>query len=137
MRFPEKFFCGFCDAFAIALHRLSGLPLASVCGKVVEEDGDIRYDDHHLVIIEDYQTETFIDAAGRRFGLDPWRRDIGSNCFVDCRTVEILLRPVSIDEALFIFTTTGVSENEVAEAMDCIKESGLLAELGVEMVEVA
>lgn len=58
----RKYLRGYCDVMAIAIHQLTGLPLAIVAGVWVDEDGETEHEFCHCAC--SINSSLFLDAQG-------------------------------------------------------------------------
>lgn len=102
---------GMCDAMGIALHRLTGLPLVKVIARKRSEDEDFEWDEDpsHIAV---RKGRKLLDAAG-------WidvREAKEVALFTMRPPYRVVVEPISEEEAGELFTTVGVTEEQIEEA---------------------
>jgi hypothetical protein len=113
---------GMCDAFAIALHDLTNYPLAAWGGTYYddfEEEDVIEY--CHVVVT--------IPNSNKWIDVDGIHDSPPDNCFFNNDVKKLQLYPISRDEATYIYSMEGVSENDIDRAIAYIKSKPQFASL--------
>lgn len=100
---------GMCDAYAIALHRKFGYPIAIIQGVRTDKWGEKDYEPVHAIVLKD--PNTGIDIVGER----PLKEIIERAGFSH-PPEEIQVVRISESEAKETFTMEGVTEEQIAEA---------------------
>ena len=112
----SKYKTGLCDAYAIAMHRLFGYPIFAVRG-YFKEDGEWNTEDSHLVVKSGAK---FIDVDGAKT-----KKELIDQCHftVGLGISKVKIEEVSEEEAAYIFTTEGVSEEQISDAENYINRN--------------
>ena len=108
----SKYKTGFCDAYAIAMHRIFGYKIFVVRG-FYKLYGEWEIEDSHMVVKD---KNKFIDVDGAKSS-----KELIYQCMFTCKVEKVKLVEVSEEEAKFIFTCEGVSDEQISEAIDFIK----------------
>jgi hypothetical protein len=111
----SKYRTGLCDVMAIALHRLTHLPLGVWAGVYYDdfmEEEALEY--CHLCVVKSFENLIYIDVDGTHQGKP-------NNCRFDNHVTEIKLIPVSLEEAMSIFTSEVIDEFEIQRAIEFAK----------------
>jgi hypothetical protein len=106
----NKFRTGDCDAFAIALFRLTEkkAPIYVVRGYFTE-DGEEFYEDCHMVV--KWGKDQYVDVDGEHTV-----QELKDRCYFNNPIERIELVKVSEEEARTIFSMEGVSEAQIERA---------------------
>lgn len=105
---------GMCDAFAIALHHLTKLPLGAWTGFYYDEnEQDYATETCHVCCVKSFEKLEWIDVDGLHRGTP-------ENCYFANKITEIKLLPISAADAAYLYTTTGVSPEEIQQAQNFI-----------------
>ncbi|MFY8211833.1 MAG: hypothetical protein ACOVLB_04140 [Candidatus Nanopelagicus sp.] len=101
---------GMCDAFAIALHNITQLPLGAWTGFYYDdfEEEDVP-ETCHVCCVKSFETLEWIDVDGVHKG-------IPKNCHFSNPVESIKLLPITREEARYVFTMEGVTEEEIKTA---------------------
>ncbi len=114
---------GMCDAMAIALHELTGLPLAAWRGTFFDEVFDEEStEDCHICVVVSFNATKWIDVDGVHTG-------IPKNCFFNNPVTEVNLVPITKNDAAMTFSSDGVTPDEVGQAKDFIKNDPMLSSI--------
>lgn len=121
---PKRIYrLGMCDAMALALHQLTKLPLGVFRGYFADYDGTMLWDDYHAAVVVDWKTPVWIDVAGVHHGI------MNLPDFGNRQDVEVKLDPVTAEEMHEIFTTEGVTQDQIDEAIAFIENDPTLSEI--------
>jgi hypothetical protein len=100
---------GLCDAMALALHRLTGLPLVLFVGQTKDRDwGGWCEEPAHVAVSPG--KGLWIDVDGLHRGLPK-----GRLLFIR-KPERVRMRPSYVEEVRYIYSLNGVPEEEVEEA---------------------
>lgn len=118
----SKYRTGLCDVMAIALHRITSLPFGVWVGVYYDDlfDED-AYEYCHLCVVKSFEQEIYIDVDGIRQGKP--------NCHFVNKVTDVKLIPVSLEEAMSLFTTERISETDIDNAISFIKKDPTLSKL--------
>ena len=112
---------GMCDAFALALHKKTKYPLYVVRGYYWDEwNGDEAYEDVHMVVKKG--NDQYLDVDGQKS-----YKDLINNSLFMNKVTRFEIVPISKEEALYIFTSIGVSDEDIEEAEQYIELSNLIS----------
>lgn len=116
-----KYTSGFCDAMALALHRMTGLPVALWRGRYYDDWNDeYAFEVAHAVVILDRDAQRYADVRGIQEGPSP---DLQFNEPVD----RIELVEAGVEDVRYAFTCEGVSHEDIQEAARFAREHPPLA----------
>jgi len=104
---------GMCDAFALAKHELTGLPIYLVQGKWREDDDYWATEPCHMVVSDG---DSFIDVGGRKT-----EEDLKQNCYFSGPVEEVEIIEITPEEAREIFTVEGVHDEDIERAKEYIQ----------------
>jgi len=111
---PSKFRTGMCDAFAIALHKLTNLPLGSWTGFYFDDlEEEYVPETCHVCCVKSFENLEWIDVDGLHKGQP-------DNCHFINKIEYMKLLPITVEEAYNIFSMEGVSQQEIEIAKDYI-----------------
>lgn len=98
---------GMCDAFAIALHNITKLPLGAWTGFYYDdfEEEDVT-ETCHVCCVKSFENLEWVDVDGTHRG-NP------RNCHFNNPIDQVKLLPITVEEAHYVFTTEGVSEEDI------------------------
>lgn len=106
----QRYRLGMCDAMALALHRHYGYPLAVWRGFFPDEfgdEGDEAYEDAHMCVVLPDRSWADVD------GLHSAQPE---NLIFNQPVTRVEMVPVSEEDARQIFTTDGVTDEQIEEA---------------------
>lgn len=108
---------GECDVFALALHQVTGWPLALIEGVRPDPDapGDVIGEPAHAVALSPGRWLADVDGLHRR-------ADLVAHCRFSVRPSRVRVRRVSPEECAETFTTAPVDPGAIAEAVALIRE---------------
>jgi hypothetical protein len=109
---------GYCDAYALAIHRLHDYPLAVVRGYWYDPEWESEeYEDCHVVAVK--EPGVYLDVDGEHS-----RDDLVRRCLFGGPVERVEIEPVSEEEARFLFTMEGVPDADIDEAATCALRYG-------------
>jgi hypothetical protein len=108
------FLRGHCDAMAVALHRITGLPIVLIGKEYVDTDadGETCFEPCHLGVSPSIPSATVLDASG----LGRLDDLAASLCFSTAQPGRIIMRPISERECRETFTVEEIPETLITEA---------------------
>lgn len=110
----NKYRTGMCDAFALALHNLTNMPLGSWTGFYYDDDEDEYVPETcHVCCVKSFENQEWIDVDGIHKGKP-------NNCYFVNKIEEIKLLPITPEEAKYIFSMEGVGQEEIKTAEEFI-----------------
>ena len=110
---------GLCDAFAIALHQLTKLPLGAWVGEYYDdfmEETELEY--AHLCVVVSFENNTWIDVDGLHSGLP-------KNIQFDNAVENVKLIPVTENDARELFTVEDL-DSDIETAKNFIRSDTVL-----------
>jgi hypothetical protein len=108
---------GMCDAFALALHKRTGYPLYVVRGYYWDIwNEDEAYEDSHMVAKKG--ENAYLDVDGLKTS-----EELISNSLFMNEITRVDIVPISQEEALYTFTSVGVSDEDIEEAEQYIEQN--------------
>ena len=111
---PSSYRTGMCDAFAIALHNLTKLPLGSWTGFYYDDlEEEYVPETCHVCCVKSFDKLEWFDVDGLHQGKP-------DNCYFVNEIEYIKLLPISVEEAHYIFSMEGVSEEQIKVAKEYI-----------------
>lgn len=112
---------GMCDALALAAHRLTQLPLALWSGTHFDDVEQEHWSEPVHAVVVDYEQQRWFDVDGWHEGLTP-----PDNLVFDGIVFGITLEPATPAEVMEVFTTEGVTEEQIEQAQAFILSNNLL-----------
>ena len=107
---------GMCDAYALAQNQLTDAPMFLVQGKWWDEEyEEWATEPCHLVV--KVGENRYLDVDGEKD-----EEELKQNCFFSGPVEEVEIVPTTPEEAQEIFTTEGVSDEDVERAKDFIRQ---------------
>jgi hypothetical protein len=113
---------GLCDAFAIALHQLTKLPLGAWVGEYYDdftEETELEY--AHLCVVVSFENKTWIDVDGLH-------NELPKNIHFDNQIESIKLIAVTENDAREIFTVEDL-DDDIETAKDFIRSDMLMRQV--------
>lgn len=105
---------GMCDAYAMALHNITKLPLGAWTGFYYDDlEEEYVPETCHVCCVKSFDKLEWVDVDGTHQG-EP------DNCHFVNNIEYMKLVPISVEEAQYIFTMEGVSEEDVKTAEEFI-----------------
>lgn len=112
---------GMCDAFALALHKKTKYPLYVVRGYYWDQWNDEEaYEDSHMIVKKG--DNQYLDVDGEK-NYD----DLVENSLFANEITKVDIVPISYNEALYTFTSEGVSDEDIEEAEQYIQSINYVA----------
>ena len=110
---------GMCDAYAIAQHQMTGLPIFLIQGKWWDDEYEEWATEPCHLVVKDEESGKYIDVGGEKT-----EEELKQDChFMNADKIEeIEFVKVSPEEAREIFTTEGVSDEEIEDAKNFIEK---------------
>jgi hypothetical protein len=108
----RRYRMGSCDAMALAIHEVTGLPLGVFRGYFPDdqgEEGDEAYETCHAVAVLDWDLPIWIDVDGRHKGMP-------ENCVISVPGSDIRLEMIFPDDLRYEFSMSGVTDAEIDAA---------------------
>lgn len=119
---------GHCDAMALALHRVTGLPLVALTGERRDPKGGWCREEAHVAVAVRHQRNE--GALTRWIDVDGIHQGIPSNRLLFLRPPDrIRILPITEQRVRFLYTKSGVKEAEIFQAMDFISKDESLMKL--------
>ncbi len=112
---------GMCDALALAAHRLTGFPLALWSGTHFDDFQQEHWSQPVHAVVVDYDRQRWFDVDGWHEGLTA-----PDNLVFNEKVFGITLDPATPTEVMEVFTTEGVTEEQILQAHDFILSNKLL-----------
>lgn len=106
---------GMCDAYALAKHEMTGLPIYLVQGKWIDEEWEEEATEPCHMLVGD--GKTFYDVDGART-----EQDLKQNCYFSGPVTEVEIIQISPREAREIFTVEGVHDEDIEQAKQFIQQ---------------
>jgi len=104
-----------CDAFALALYKKTKYPLYVVRGYYWDKwNNEEAYEDSHMVVKKG--DNQYLDVDGEK-NYD----DLVENSLFANEITKVDIVPISYNEALYTFTSEGVSDEDIEEAEQYIQ----------------
>jgi hypothetical protein len=105
---------GMCDAFAMALHQLTKLPLGAWTGYYYDDfEEDYATEISHICCVKSFDQIKWIDVDGLHRGHP-------QNLYFNNKIESIKLVPISEEDARYVYTMEGVSEMDIKQAKQFI-----------------
>jgi hypothetical protein len=114
---------GMCDAFAMALHQLTKLPLGAWTGYYYDDfEEDYATEISHICCVKSFDQIEWIDVDGLHRGKP-------KNLYFNNKIESIKLVPISEEDARYVYTMEGVSEMDIKKAKQFILSDPNLSKL--------
>jgi hypothetical protein len=114
---------GMCDAFAMALHQLTKLPLGAWTGYYYDDfEEDYATEISHICCVKSFDQTEWIDVDGLHRGRP-------KNLYFNNKIESIKLVPISEEDARYVYTMEGVGEMDIKQAKQFILSDPNLSKL--------
>jgi len=114
---------GMCDAFAMALHQLTKLPLGAWTGYYYDDfEEEDSTEISHICCVKSFDQIEWIDVDGLHHGQP-------KNLYFNNKIESIKLVPISEEDARYVYTMEGVSEMDIKKAKQFILSDPNLSKL--------
>jgi hypothetical protein len=114
---------GMCDAFAMALHELTKLPLGAWTGYYYDDfEEEDSTEISHICCVKSFDQIEWIDVDGLHRGKP-------KNLYFNNKIESIKLVPISEEDARYVYTMEGVSEIDIKKAKQFILSDPNLSKL--------
>ena len=114
---------GMCDAFAMALHQLTKLPLGAWTGYYYDDiEEEYSTEISHICCVKSFDQIEWIDVDGLHRGKP-------QNLYFNNKIESIKLVPISEEDARYVYTMEGVSEMDIKKAKQFILSDPNLSKL--------
>lgn len=113
---------------ALALHRVTGLPLVAIMGERQQPNGRWCREPAHVAVAIPWSENR--KNVPRWIDVDGEHRDVPKRRLMFLREPErVTFMPVTEKRVRFMYTKSGVPENQVLEALEFISKDETLREL--------